>query len=152
MKYARWQQERTILPFQSTARSTGPTVIFMTVVPPVDRPVDRDWIQRATALYRSTGTGYREQQLSVGRPAGRPGPFPESRALWPVDRPVDRGQIQRAKLSGRSTGPVDRPSSQMVVHVCAHRSTGPVYQFLSRSTGRKPGQTFSGIKTWSFYL
>ena len=43
---------------------------------PVNRPVDRNWIQRA--------------ELSAGRPASRPGPFPESRALWTVDCPVDR--------------------------------------------------------------
>ena len=59
-----------------------PTVIFMTVVPSVDCPVDRAWKQRATALFWSTvrliGTRYREQQLSAGRLASRPGPFPES--------------------------------------------------------------------------
>ena len=63
-----------------------PTVIFMTVVPPVDwawkqrvtalcpvdHPIDRNWLQRA--------------ELS----AGRPGPFPESITLWMVDRLVDR--------------------------------------------------------------
>ena len=53
-----------------------PTVIFMNVEPPVDRPVDWDWIQRAAALCRSTDR--------------RPGPFSESRALWTIDRPVDR--------------------------------------------------------------
>ena len=50
-----------------------PTVIFMTVVPPVDRPVDRAWIQRVDALCRSTGASFREQSFlavdRVGRPA-----------------------------------------------------------------------------------
>ena len=48
------------------------TVRFLTVVP----PVDRDWIQRAAALCRSTGrsTGAisREQSSLDGRPLGRP--------------------------------------------------------------------------------
>jgi len=50
-------------------------VIFMTVEPPFDLLVDRDWIHRAAALYRSTsqsiGAISRVQSSLDGRPLGR---------------------------------------------------------------------------------
>jgi len=64
-KSAYWHPERAELPFRSTARSTGITVIFMTIVPSVDRPINR-------------------QKPSVDRPVDRPPP--ESGVLL-VDRP-----------------------------------------------------------------
>ena len=105
-----------------------PTVIFMTIVPLVDRPVDRDW-NREQRLCRTTGTGYREQQLSTDRPAGWPGPFPESRALWTVDHPVERptSPSWRARLCTS----VDR--------------TG-------RPTGRRPVKLLRDLKTWLFTI
>ena len=96
-KSARWQPEkgRNALPVDR------PTVIFMTVEPSVDRPSPRP--------------GYREQKLSTGQPPGRPGPDPESRAIW------------------RSIDPSASPPAYTVVHVCAYRSTDRF-----RSTGRRP--------------
>ena len=74
-----------------------PTVIFQTVVPSVDRPVDRARIQRAEALCRS-----------IARSTGA---FPESRALWTVDRvgqpallPELAVHVCARRSTGRSTG------------------------------------------------
>ena len=120
---ARWQQERAVLPVRSTARSTGPTVIFMTVVPPVDRPVNRAWNQRATALWPVDRPVDRSWIQRAEPSVGRPGPFSDSRTLCRSTDPVDRGHFQRAELSGgrptRSTG----PPAQAGVHTCARRST-----------------------------
>ena len=108
---ARWQPGKV----RNDLLVNRPTVIFMTVVPPVDRPIDLAWKQRAMALCRSTArstrTGYREQQLS----AGRPGPFPYSRALWTVDRQVDRSTSSwlRARLC-KSVDRTGRPTSATV--------------------------------------
>ena len=121
-KTSRWGQ----LSRNSYCRLTDrPTVRFLTIVPSVNRPVDRG--------------------LDI-----------ESRSSLPVDRPVNRGQIQRAELSGGRPSRLTGPPAKQAVHVYAHRSTRLVDQLLSwstvRSTGRRPGPTFSGIKTWSFYL
>ena len=53
---------------------------FYDVVPLVDRPVDRDWIQRAAALCRSTRAISREQKLSGDRPTRSTGLQPRLRA------------------------------------------------------------------------
>ena len=97
------------------------TVIFMTVVPLVDCPVDRDWIQRATALCRSTGTISREQSSLDGRPAHQP-KIPCTSVDWTgrptsaaVDRPVDWDWIQRAAALCRSTGALSREQSSLAV-------------------------------------
>ena len=82
--------EKPEFPFQSTARSTGATVIFLTVVPSVDRPVDG--------------------AQPVGRPPGLPAP-PE---IWvvTVGRPPGRQALYAGHVhiscAHRSTGPVDR--------------------------------------------
>ena len=80
-----------------------PTVIFQTVVPSVDRSVDRGQIQRASLSVRST--------------AGSTGAFPESRALWTVDR-IGRPtllpeqactSVHVGRLPGRPTSEIGRP-------------------------------------------
>ena len=57
------------LPFRSIARSTGATVIFLTIVPLVDRPVDRAKPSIDCPVDRLTPES---GVLSVGRPRGRP--------------------------------------------------------------------------------
>jgi len=88
--------------------------------------------------------------------SGRPGLDTESNSSLPVDRPVDRGHFQRAKLSdGRPGRSIGLPAHGCV-HVCAHRSTGPVDRLLPRSTGPVDRQTAStnnlGIENLSFCL
>ena len=110
---------------------------------PVDRPVDWPNSQisdrcASSRPARSTETGYRKQSsLPVDRP-GRPGPFPESRALWTVDRPVDW------------------PTSPGCVHAVhvgrSDRSTDFCYGRPVRSTGRQPVQLIWDIKTWLFII
>ena len=87
---------------------------------PVDRPVDRDSIQRATALW------------SVDRADT------ESRALC-----RSTGAISREQRLWRSTVPVDRPNSLAACTFCARRSTGLVYRTLLRSTGPVDRQSAS---------
>ena len=70
-----------------------PTVIFHTVVPSVDRSVDRGQIQRTLLSVRST--------------ARSTGTFPESRALWTVDW-VGRPALQCTEACTLCTS-VDRP-------------------------------------------
>ena len=80
-----------------------PTVIFQTVVPSVDRSVDRARIQRAQLSVRSTGRSIRA--------------FPESRALWTVDwigRPALLPEqacmsVHVGRLPGRPTSELGRP-------------------------------------------
>ena len=96
---------------------------------PVDRPVDQPngHISDRCASGRPTWsieTGYREQSsLPVDR-HGRPGPFPESRALWTVHRPVDRPTshgcvhvlCMSVDRSGRPTSAsVDRQTASTVI-------------------------------------
>ena len=101
---------------------------------PVDRSVDRPngHISDRCASgrpARSTETGYREQSsLLVDRP-GRPGPLPESRALWTVDRPTSSSW--RARLC-TSVDRIGRP----------HRSTDHCYGRPVQSTGSQPVQSF----------
>ena len=106
-KSARWQAGKgrnALLVDRLVDRST---VIFMTVEPPLDHPVDRTWIQRADALCRSTarstGASSRKQSsLAVDR-VGRPATSLHCHARlctsvnWTgppnstlLDRPVDR--------------------------------------------------------------
>ena len=97
-----------------------PTVIFMTVEPPVDQPLDRRLETESKALCRSTGrsTGAisREQKLSAGRPTRSIG-LPAKTIVHICAR--------------RSTGPVDRLLPRSTV----------------RSTSRRLGQTVLGINT-----
>ena len=114
-KSARWQlaKGRIALPVDR------PTVIFMTIEPPVDRPVDRKLKTENRALCRSTGLStraiFREQKLSGGRPTRSTG------------LPAKTTVHVRAR---RSTGAVDR---------LLRRST-------VRSTGRRQVKLFLGIK------
>ena len=110
MKSARWQQEGAVLPFRSTARSTGPMVRFLTVVPPVDRPGWPRLDTESRALCRSTGAISREQSSLDGRPARSTGPPAQAdvhacarRSTAPIDR-----------LLPRSTVPVDRQTASTV--------------------------------------
>ena len=115
----------------------------------VDRPVDRPTVRFLTV------------EPAVDRP-GRPRPGYRKQALCPVDRP-DRplpgtenrvlcrstGAFQRAEALWRSTDPVDRPSSQAGVHVCACRSTDSVDRLgrpTSSSVDRsgRPTEAMSG--------
>ena len=114
--------------------------------------------QKISAVGRLPGrptNGPISDRCAIGQPTGRPRLDPESSAIWPVDCPVDRDQIQRTlcSLDGRPYRSTD-PQAKWPVHICAHRSTGPVDRLLSRSTvrstGRRPGQTISEIKTWFF--
>ena len=91
-----------------------------------------------------------------GGPPGRPGLGTEIRSSLPVNRP---GRPRSTSVD-RQIAPVDRAvnglPAKWLVHVCAHRSTGPVDRRLPRSTvrstGRQPGQTYIGIENLSFYL
>jgi len=110
-----------------------PTVIFVTVVPPVDSPVDWAWNQRATALWpidwavdrswiqraaalcrsiaRSIGAIYREQNSLavdwVGRRAYQPGLG--ARLCTSVDR---TGRLTSASVD-RFGRPADSQSSKL---------------------------------------
>ena len=73
---ARWQPGKVRNDLSVDRLVDRPTVIFMTVVAPVDRPADQTWIQRAAALCRSTSrsNGARTRELcqptrSTGPPA-----------------------------------------------------------------------------------
>ena len=122
-KYGRWrptQQESLLLVDSQVDR---PTVRFPTVVPPVDRPVDRGLDTESRALCRSTAAGRPangqiSDRCATGRPGGRPRPGYREQSSLPVDRPVDR-----------ATG----PPAKWPVHVCAHRLTRPVDRLLPRS-------------------
>ena len=78
-----------------------PTVEFPTVVPSVDRPVDRGQIQRAYSL--------------SSRPPGRPGPFQRAelsgRSTGSVDRPSARSRRAHLYTSIDRAG---RPTSELV--------------------------------------
>ena len=77
------EKVKTALPVDR--RSTGPTVIFLTVDAPVDCPVDR-----AQPVGRSPGRPAVPESgvLSIGRPPGRPAP-PETWVVT-VGRPPSR--------------------------------------------------------------
>ena len=84
-----------------------PTVKFLIVVPPVDRPIDRGRIQRAELsgrlTARSIGARSRELCSLDGRSPGRPAhqPIGVNVLCTSVDRPVDR---LLARLTVRLTG------------------------------------------------
>ena len=93
--------------FRSTGQSTGLAVIFLTVVPPVDRPVDR-----TKPVVRLPGRPAvpKSKVLSVGRPPGRPayqaghvhvfmhiGRPVRSTTSRPVDRQQDLAEIKGMK-------------------------------------------------------
>ena len=97
-----------------------PTVIFMTVVPPVDRPINQAQNQRADSL-------------PVDRPVDR-GHFQRAELSGRTGPPA-HGCV----LSGR-TG----PPAHGCMHVCGRldRSTNFCLGRPVRSTGRQPGPTF----------
>jgi len=83
----------TVAAYRSTARSTMPYALTY----------------RSTT--RSTGARSREHSSLDGLPPGRPGPDPESKALWTVDRAVDRPSSQNGCARSVNIGrPPDRPT------------------------------------------
>ena len=103
-----------------------PTIIFLTVEP-TGRPA------------RSTETGYREQSSLPVDQHGRPGPFPDSRAL------------------GQSIDPVDRPtSSSWRARLCTSvdRTGRPTSTTVDRSGRLADSQSshYNGLKNLGFYL
>ena len=104
----------------------------------VDRPVDRPTVKFMTvAACRSTAWSIDLRLWPIGRSPGRSRPDPESKALSTIDQSVDRPSSQNWQCTFLHIG---RPPGRATLV----RSTG-------RSTARRPGQPFIGIKTW-FYI
>ena len=148
----------------STGRLTSQRLYLWPLGLLIDRPVDRTQVLTCQSTGRSTEARTREHCFL----AGRPGPDPESKLSGPQARlmhiscahrstawSIEARTREQSSLAGRPPGQpgpapenelLDRstdPQAKAVCTFCAHRLT-------SRSTARRPGQCYLGIKTWSF--